>query len=411
MHQYRMTALETEIRRIMHNNARESRGYRYTVPSPELYPFQWLWDSCFHAITLRHFDLSAAKDEIHAALAMPLPDGLLPHIIFWKDDHRIVNWGRERRGDIINNAWGTEHTSSLTQPPVIAEAVRILLDEHFDRSFAEAVYPKLAAYYRALITERDLEGRGLLGILNPDESGEDNSPRFDHILRLPAAHTNDEHLDRRIALIEQHAACAFEERCMQPFFWVEDVPFNAIALVGLRALAGIAEKLKQTADACEFNTYADTIGTAMRTYMLRGHCFYSIDRTEGTDTLIPTKTWALFAPLYAGIATDEEAQMLVIHYLENEQEFGTPFPIPSTACSEATFNRDGFWRGPTWIAPNWFIHQGLVRYGFHTHARTLAERTRALLAQSGFREQYDPISGNGLGAHHFTWGGLVLDMD
>jgi len=34
-----------------------------------------------------------------------------------------------------------------------------------------------------------------------------------------------------------------------------------------------------------------------------------------------------------------------------------------------------------------------------------------LLKQSGLREYYDPLTGQGHGANGFTWGGLVLDME
>ena len=34
----------------------------------------------------------------------------------------------------------------------------------------------------------------------------------------------------------------------------------------------------------------------------------------------------------------------------------------------------------------------------------------ALVRKSGFREYYNPFTGEGYGAKDFTWGGLVLDM-
>jgi hypothetical protein len=33
-----------------------------------------------------------------------------------------------------------------------------------------------------------------------------------------------------------------------------------------------------------------------------------------------------------------------------------------------------------------------------------------LVQQSGFREYYDPLTGQGHGAANFTWPGLLLDM-
>src|SRR3954462_8217554 len=57
----------------------------YTVPAPDLYPHQWLWDSCFIAIGLRHLDLERAKSELVSLLRGQWHNGMLPNIIF-RDD-------------------------------------------------------------------------------------------------------------------------------------------------------------------------------------------------------------------------------------------------------------------------------------------------------------------------------------
>jgi hypothetical protein len=33
----------------------------YTIPAGDLYPHQWLWDSCFIAIGIRHYDVERAN--------------------------------------------------------------------------------------------------------------------------------------------------------------------------------------------------------------------------------------------------------------------------------------------------------------------------------------------------------------
>lgn len=35
---------------------------------------------------------------------------------------------------------------------------------------------------------------------------------------------------------------------------------------------------------------------------------------------------------------------------------------------------------------------------------------KELIGKSGFREYYNPFTGEGYGAHDFTWSGLVADM-
>lgn len=45
---------------ILHNNAREGG---FTVPSPKLYPFQWLWDSGLVAIGLATYNIERAMAQ------------------------------------------------------------------------------------------------------------------------------------------------------------------------------------------------------------------------------------------------------------------------------------------------------------------------------------------------------------
>jgi hypothetical protein len=43
-------------------------------------------------------------------------------------------------------------------------------------------------------------------------------------------------------------------------------------------------------------------------------------------------------------------------------------------------------------------------------ANEVREMTRKLLEKSGFREYFNPETGEGYGAEEFTWGTLYLDM-
>lgn len=57
----------------------------YTIPSPLLYPFQWLWDSGFIALGYAHFDEDKAWSEINALFKGQWNNGFLPHIIFHQE--------------------------------------------------------------------------------------------------------------------------------------------------------------------------------------------------------------------------------------------------------------------------------------------------------------------------------------
>ncbi|MFH0937576.1 MAG: trehalase family glycosidase, partial [Candidatus Daviesbacteria bacterium] len=325
-------------------------------------------------------------------------NGLIPHMVYWK------------RINVFNDIWGKKGTSSITQPPMVAYAVEKIIQKEKNNDFLQKVYHNLYHFYRYLLTERDPHERHLIGILNPDESGEDNSPRFDVLLKLPPVHSFKGNYQQRLKLVAQNIDCKFDAPfCMRNFFWVKDVPFNSIMVENLKVLSRLAEKLGYEDDAIYFKAKEVEITQAMRKLMLEDGVFWS---TYGEDYVkIKIKTWAIFTPLFAQILTQEEAKELVEKHLLNKSEFWAKFPVPTVSMDEPSFNPKGFWRGPTWIAVNWFIYKGLINYGFNDIALQIKKSSLELLEKSGFREYFNPQTGEGLGAKNFTWGALVLDME
>ncbi len=389
--------LEQAARAVLLENRRVSGQFQYTVPSPQTYPYQWLWDSCFHAIILARFSPIDAKKELRALVSRQFENGMIPHMIYWE------------KGEVINLDWGKEGTSSITQPPMLSYAVWRIFETDRDAAFLKEIYPHLYHFYNYLLTDRDPRRHHLAGIINPDESGEDNSSRFDLPLGLPPQQTLKENTERRYRLIEENLTCKFDAPfCMKNFFWVKDVPFNAILAENLRILALIAEELGLQADALNFQQQQQAVIQAMRELMFEDGLFWP---TYGEDyKKIKVKTWAIFAPMFAKILTPAEAASLVENHLLNPKEFWTKYAVPTVAIDEPSFDPGGFWRGPTWMATNWFIFQGLRNYGFVKVAEQIREISIGLIRQSGFREQFNPQTGAGMGAEGFTWGALVLDM-
>lgn len=389
--------IEQKSLEILLKNRRKTNGSHYTIPSPLTYPYQWLWDSCFHAIILSHFNVQDAKNELLALVSRQFENGMIPHMIYWE------------KGEVINLKWGKEGTSAITQPPMLAYAVWEIFKKDQDKKFLEIMYPHLWHFYNFLLTDRDPRKHHLVGIINPDESGEDNSPRFDIPLGLPPKHTLEENTKKRNELIDKNLTCNFDAPfCMKNYFWVKDVPFNAILVENLRRLVLITEKLGLKDDSLIFSEQQLLVTEAMREKMFEDGLFWS---TYGLDyKKIKVVTWAIFSPLFAKILSEQEAADLVNNHLLNPKEFWTKYPVPTVAINEPSFDPEGFWRGPTWIAMNWFIFKGLMHYGMTDTAEKIMQGSIDLIKESGFREQFNPLSGKGSGAYNFTWGALVIDM-
>jgi glycogen debranching enzyme len=389
--------VEQEARDVLLRNRRTTEGYRYTVPSPGTYPYQWFWDSCFHAIALSHFDHEYAKDELRALLSRQFQNGMLPHMIYWEP------------GELHNFEWGVVGTSALTQPPLIAYAAWEIHRRASDRAFLAEIYPGVLAYYRYLISARDPRIHNLVSIVNPDESGEDNSPRFDAVLKANSDISYDEHIDLRRKLVAanrgEHPDVSHR---MHEVFWVKDVPFNTFLIKNLQVLAHIAAILNDAVGEHFATTHADSVKNAMRQKMFENGVYWS---TSGSDySKLYVNTWAHFAPLFADLYTREEASALLQRDFHNLETFRGEWGIRTVSKQEPSYKPDGFWRGPVWMAPHWFIYKGLVAYGFAEEASEIRALSRRLLEKSGFREYFNPETGEGYGAEEFTWGALILDM-
>ena len=151
---------------------------RYTVPAAGMYPHQWLWDSCFVAIGLRHYNVKRAQAEITSLFRGQWSNGMLPNMVF-NDD------GLHRRDRNFWRSWVSPFapdnfsTSGITQPPMVAEAVVKIgqkMTKAERRTWYQKVYPKLVKYHQWLYADRDPHGEGLVLLVHPWETGQDNTP-------------------------------------------------------------------------------------------------------------------------------------------------------------------------------------------------------------------------------------------
>ena len=172
--------LEDQLKAVLQQNDRGD----YTVPAGDLYPHQWLWDSCFIAIGLRHIDVDRAQTELLSLVRAQWTNGMMPHIIFSGADEY-------RRDREFWRSWVSPYspdglsTSGITQPPVLAEAVwqvgqKLSLAER--RSWYRLMLPHIIEYHQWLYRERDPHDEGLVLLLHPWETGLDNTPPWTHEL-------------------------------------------------------------------------------------------------------------------------------------------------------------------------------------------------------------------------------------
>ncbi|MGE0543140.1 MAG: hypothetical protein AB7R89_23515 [Dehalococcoidia bacterium] len=393
---------------------RDGRRLSYTCPSPGHYPFQWFWDSCFHAIALAHLEPEAARDELELLVSVQAADGFLPHIIFW-DRRRLVSpglfwaWAQSSR-------FGVPKHSALIQPPVIAAAVERYHAVTGDLDLVCRLLPALDRYYDYLSRERCPGGSPLLAIVAPWESGMDHRPSYDRALRLPYPAAPRDLVIRPRMLDLANRRWGYQPRALNRTgrFLVQDVLMNAVYADGLRTLGRLHALC--AGDGSRWSARADQVEAAIcSTLCGRDGFFY--DRDLKTGRLLPVRTVAGLMPLLCESISDSDLAP-VVAALDDPDQFATPYPAPSVAVREPSFvpgpQRWGsgplIWRGPSWINANWLLHRALIRRGDSVRAGRLAEAATTLVRHSGFTEYYHPFTGDGFGAPSFGWSTLVVDM-
>ena len=109
-------SLVEEAKRVLIGNF-QKKGF--TIPSKNLYPFQWKWDSGFIAIGLAHFDIEKAKKEIDSLLNAQWENGFIPHIVFHTKNDSYFPGADFHKSSLNPKSPKHIETSGITQPPVL----------------------------------------------------------------------------------------------------------------------------------------------------------------------------------------------------------------------------------------------------------------------------------------------------
>lgn len=391
------------------------QDFHYTKPSPGRYPFQFFWDTCLHVFILSALgEHEMAKKHIISLFALQEEDGFVGHMIYWDRifPGRLTDFFQSKPG--LKWKLFRTHMSALIQPPLAAQAVLKVYELSGDREFLNLMLPKLKRYYYWIARNRDFEGNGLVSIISPFESGIDWKPTFDPVVGFPEKRADSRlfckvmWVDVRNFFYNYHTEVIYEK----DYFIVKDAGFNTIYAQNLQAMAKLCEELKDP-DAEKFKSMANKVIQSILQVMYddASAAFYDVYGKENTKIKILTPT--IFFPVVIKEMPEAITKKVVETHFFNKEEFEVPFPIPSVAKNHPSFDPGEsmyIWRGPTWILFNWFMHQFLMDKGYRKESKMLIKSIKTLIEQSGFREYYNPFTGEGYGAHGFTWAGLVVDM-
>jgi len=375
---------------LLERNWREGvyrgRAYGFSVPSPRSYPWQWYWDSCFHAIVRRRIDPSRSRRELETLLAAADPDGFIGHTIFWErpvDLERAVRYNVARRQDLMTRT---------IQPPLLAWAWRVAVGDPASESGIQAHHDWLRA-------NRDLDGDGLLWLVQPDESGMDASPKFDHVWGTLAQ-------GRPLfpLLVHRNRRLGFDAR--------------RVAAAGRPVVCEVLTNVAWSLSEQALGRPSPTPALIARLYDERAGRFFDDVRNAVSPTPGPARpaTWDALAPLALpdlpeaiGRRLDEEV-LLAPRFWR-----GVPLPAvalddPAHSSRERWWGRHRHWRGPSWVNSAWLVSLGLRRLGYAEQADDMSTRLADVVAREGFREYYEARTGTGMAARDFGWSTLICEL-
>lgn len=228
----------------------------------------------------------------------------------------------------------------------------------------------------------------------------------------------------------------------RPDFSSANLLLNCLYHQELQAMGEIATALGRLEDLRALEDESESIRAAIQRECWDGDdgFFYTVDvqcrdcRDEhfpqlkkGMDMTWKTlpskiKMFTGFLPLWCGIATPEQAQILVERHLRNAERFASRYGIRSLAKSEKMYDpatdssNPSNWLGPIWIVANYMVSEGLKRYGYLEDAAAVRDQIVTLLGEDLERcgelhECYHPDSGvPNFNSGFLSWNVLVGAM-
>jgi hypothetical protein len=320
---------------------------------------------------------------------------------------RAILLSQTETGVVPNIASGSGITPDRSQPPVGSYVVWKDYQRVQDRELLAWAYPRLKKWHEWWLHDRGdgqpwrggnrdglLEwgsdrgaassdgGRGFLQAAKW-ESGMDDSPMYDEATYDPKTYTMN----------------------------LEDVGLNSLYTLDAECLEKIAVILGKDDDARQFATEYEHMKQLIREKLwnepdgIYENRFWS---GQFSKHLSPTN----FYPLFAGIATPEQAKRMIEEHLLNTKEFWGTYVAPTIARNDAAFPDQFYWRGDIWGPTNYMLYEGINRYGFDNVALEYAQKSYNLFMDDWKinqhdNEQYLAWGGSGGGDTHYTWGALL----
>lgn len=300
----------------------------------------WSWDHCFTALALAGGRPELAWHQFQVVFDHQDDQGALP--------------------DSITHA---EVLRNFVKPPVHGWALSRLRDR-LPGGLPEGgrPYRQLAAWTTFWLEHRRVPGQPFAHYEHGNDSGWDNATPF------------------------------AEQRLVQT------PDLAAFLVLQLAELAVLADEQGDPDAAARWRAEAESQLASLLEELWDGTRFVS--RSAATGTVRSGASLLELMPIVLGEHLPPEVRDKLVAGLEEHlTDIGLATELPSSAYYEA----DGYWRGPVWAPVTVLIEDGLRRAGAAELADRVSARFRAVCEKSGFAENFDALTGEGLRDRAYTW--------
>ena len=352
----------------------------YTVPNAEVYPFQWLWDSCFHAITWADLGESdRARSELAHLFRTQNAEGFVPHVDYeFLPTHHAEFWKRDGQ-------------SSITQPPMFGHAIAELSRRGID--VTDLIGPATSGLN--FLFDHRARVEGLVGLCHPWESGGDDCPRWDHW--CPGEWNKRTWFDVKGELVESVVHSSAGSPISNPSFVVASCGFNALVAFNALELASVTNDGSLVAKANALSQRLLDQWDAQRgTWVDVGESAMDSGRVRSLDALLPVL-----------VETNRSIIERVFADLGDATAFGGAMGPAGMHRDEPTFEARTYWRGPAWPQLTYLFWVAARRHSREDDAREFANMLTRGALQSSWAEYWDANDGTGLGAAPQSWAALA----
>ncbi|VUC37248.1 unnamed protein product [Clonostachys rosea] len=305
----------------------------------------WSWDHCFNALALASIDRQLALDQLAVIFDHQAPDGRLPDSVDWQN----VEWG-------------------FTKPPIQGWALSRLLAQFPDMTDAniEPFYHATARSTHYWMESRRGDTSGLPFWAHGNDSGWDNATAFDTASTIVGP-------DLATYLLLQ-ADCLLQ----------------------------IARRLGRDVESQKWTVLKDHLRTTLIAELWDGESF--LLKNAITGETIKTTCLLQFMPLAAASHLPSDiVDKMVCGISKHLSEWG----LATEELASPHYESDGYWRGPIWAPSTYLIESGLRNANRVTLADKISLRFLHLCDKSGFAENFDAITGDGLRDLSYTWTSAV----